>query len=80
MLVLARNSSHYNEGARQNSSRCKEKTPKPAQVWDLDSEVDDAEFALRNLDKLMKDEVYKLTTETLKSQRELVKMQKVAMV
>ena len=59
---------------------------KSEKAWDLDGdgELDEAELALKALDKshrgtLTKDEMYKLMQENLSSQRELFKMKKVVM-
>ena len=55
-----------------------------AKQWDLDGdgELDDAEMALRNLDKshkgtLSKEQMYELMTANLQTQRELFKVKKV---
>jgi hypothetical protein len=55
-----------------------------AKAWDLDGdgELDDAEMALRNLDRshkgtLSKDQMYELMSQNLKTQRELFKVKKV---
>jgi len=57
---------------------------KSAKAWDIDGdgELDEAELALREMDKarkgdLSKDQMYKLMSDNLKSQKELFKVKKV---
>ena len=80
--------STLNRKASSELRQCKERASlsQSAKAWDLDGdgELDDAELALREMDAshrgtLTKDQMYKLMSDNLQTQRELFKVKKVVM-
>jgi hypothetical protein len=80
--------STLNRKASSELRQCKDRASlsQSAKAWDLDGdgELDDAELALREMDKshrgtLTKDQMYKLMSDNLQTQRELFKVKKVVM-